>query len=224
MLFFNKKSAQFHCSLTIHSFNHVPLADDFVCLKIKPPRSVSRPHTSPNVPISSSCAFFNTSFNWNIYLNVDSTSLLLDSCIVRISVRQPIKRSSHVRLGFCEIDLAQFAGESNTSFIIPLEDCRFRGTLRCTISLLPLSGVMTFRTPPINSSIRVEVPVDEKKNTTTRNDLRVHLARSGVGEQLFASPLTPANFISDSPPCGTPTSLNQFVDDLFSDRRGDDSR
>ncbi|KAL0212748.1 hypothetical protein RCL1_006374 [Eukaryota sp. TZLM3-RCL] len=200
MLFFSKKTIQFHCSLTVNSFNEVPLAEDFVFFELKPPKSVSRsPIVSPIVPIRSGSANFDEIFTWKLDLRVNSTTLMLESSLLRISVKQRVGRSSHVLLGFSEVDLAQFAGEQNTSFIVPVQECRFLGNLRLTVSMLPISSLMTFKTPPFSQNVSIVGPIPQ--------DLNSNESKSPI-HSLFSSPIS--SFY------GTPNTSN-FVDQFLSD-------
>ncbi|KAL0215512.1 hypothetical protein P9112_007696 [Eukaryota sp. TZLM1-RC] len=209
---FSKSKTQkllFRCSLLIHSFERVPLADDFVFLKVKPPRKVSKPSVTARAPIRYNTATFDTEFTWDIPLVMDTSTFLLDSFIIRVSVRHPQKRGSHDRLGYTEIDLAGFAGESGCTAIFPLKECRFAGELRCSISMSQLNGDATYKVPPHNAII-------QEATTSRANELDTSHKPQATCISL-QSPLTPLALPVDSPPTEGVSLLknHDIVDDLF---------
>ncbi|KAL0248236.1 hypothetical protein GEMRC1_003472 [Eukaryota sp. GEM-RC1] len=214
----SKSKLCFQCTFCVNSFEHIPLADDFVFMKLIPPRSIAKPITSNKCAIQNHKATFDLSMNWDVPLTMDSDSFLLKESLLRIQVFQSSTRGRSHKLGFVDIDLAVFAGESKVTTLIPLEECRFRGVLRCTVSMVQTSGDSTFRVPELPYE---RVSRSRTNSASKKDDLRVHVISQKDNAWFGRSPLTPSSLPVDSPPqdsAGSPLNTTDIVDELFRER------
>ncbi|XP_053099495.1 protein FAM102B isoform X4 [Hemicordylus capensis] len=88
-------------------------------------------------------------------MSASATSGLLDPCICRVSVRKELKGGkAYAKLGFADLNLAEFAGSGNTTRRCLLEGYDTKNTrqdnsiLKVLISMQLMSGDPCFKTPP----------------------------------------------------------------------------
>ncbi|XP_053099494.1 protein FAM102B isoform X3 [Hemicordylus capensis] len=105
--------------------------------------------------VQANCVHWKKRFSFMCKMSASATSGLLDPCICRVSVRKELKGGkAYAKLGFADLNLAEFAGSGNTTRRCLLEGYDTKNTrqdnsiLKVLISMQLMSGDPCFKTPP----------------------------------------------------------------------------
>ncbi|XP_035750370.1 protein FAM102B isoform X1 [Egretta garzetta] len=123
-------------------------ADTGVCLKrtaVQTTREV----------VQANCVRWKKKFLFMCKISASATTGILDTCICRVSVRKELKGGkAYAKLGFADLNLAEFAGSGNTTRRCLLEGYDTKNTrqdnsiLKVLINMQLMSGDPCFKTPP----------------------------------------------------------------------------
>lgn len=160
-----KRRLTFEVKLVIHELSHIPLSagDVFVKWKLPGVRGGAYGFTEP-VPIGADHrAVWGTKFPpFNVTLSVDDDTNLLDSLVLRLSVRMNTTASAaHTRLGIVELDLAEYAGTAKTSRKCLLDKSDINSSLRITMYMEQKKGDPMFRSRAPVRPRETHEPVDD---------------------------------------------------------------
>ncbi|KAJ6658420.1 hypothetical protein lerEdw1_020124 [Lerista edwardsae] len=105
--------------------------------------------------VQANCVHWKKRFLFMCKISASATSGVLDPCICRVSVRKVKKGGkAYAKLGFADLNLAEFAGSGNTTRRCLLEGYDTKNTrqdnsiLKVLISMQLMSGDPCFKTPP----------------------------------------------------------------------------
>ncbi|KAF3821055.1 hypothetical protein GH733_011208 [Mirounga leonina] len=105
--------------------------------------------------VQENCVRWRKRFTFVCKMSANPATGLLDPCIFRVSVRKELKGGkAYSKLGFADLNLAEFAGSGSTVRCCLLEGYDTKNTrqdnsiLKVTIGMLLLSGDPCFKTPP----------------------------------------------------------------------------
>ncbi|XP_066481131.1 EEIG family member 2 isoform X2 [Tiliqua scincoides] len=108
--------------------------------------------------VQANCVHWKKQFLFMCKMSASATSGVLDPCICRVSVRKELKGGkAYAKLGFADLNLAEFAGSGNTTRRYLLEGYDTKNTrqdnsiLKVLISMQLMSGDPCFKTPPSTS-------------------------------------------------------------------------
>ncbi|MGH0182202.1 UNVERIFIED_CONTAM: hypothetical protein FKN15_008986 [Acipenser sinensis] len=103
-------------------------------------------------------------FSFICKMSANPTTGVLDPCICRVSVRKELKGGkTYSKLGFADLNMAEFAGSGSTARCCLLEGYDTKNTrqdnsiLKVTIGMTLLSGDPCFKTPP-NTAKSISIP------------------------------------------------------------------
>jgi len=165
-------------------------------------------------------------------MSANASTGLLDPCLLRISVRKEVKGGrSYQKLGFADLNLAEFAGSGSTSRRCLLEGYNTRhrqdnSILKVTILMTLLSGDPCFKVP---TPRQIAIPVDSPATGSTglvhpSRDLETEAFGLGPSSSTSASLSAKTRQISslngdgdDSPEDVSPGSS---VNDVYADMIG----
>ncbi|XP_012887305.1 PREDICTED: protein FAM102B [Dipodomys ordii] len=146
--------------------------------------------------VQANCVHWRKKFSFMCKMSASAATGILDPCIYRVSVRKELKGGkAYAKLGFADLNLAEFAGSGNTTRRCLLEGYDTKNTrqdnsiLKVLISMQLMSGDPCFKTPPSTSmSIAIagesESLEEDRKGGET---LKVHL---GIAAPLKLQPPT----------------------------------
>ncbi|OXU28136.1 hypothetical protein TSAR_005013 [Trichomalopsis sarcophagae] len=162
----------------------------------------------PREEVAEHTVRWNASFKFLCKMSANASTGILDPCILRISVRKESKGGrSFQKLGFCDLNLAEFAGAGLCRRRCLLEgyDARHRqdnSMLRVAIKMNMLSGDILFKVPsPSLKQTQLAVPgvpgavpadaVDEARAVSSPDPLhRPDAARASFIAAMSAAALT----------------------------------
>ncbi|KAF7647292.1 hypothetical protein LDENG_00174710 [Lucifuga dentata] len=105
--------------------------------------------------VQQNCVRWRKKFSFTCKMSANPITGVLDTCICRISVRKELKGGkSFSKLGFADLNIAEFAGSGSTVRCCILEGYDTKNTrqdnsiLKVTIGMTLLSGDPCFKTPP----------------------------------------------------------------------------
>ncbi|XP_036722856.1 protein FAM102B isoform X3 [Balaenoptera musculus] len=143
---------------------------------------------SPREVVQANCVHWRKKFSFMCKMSASATTGILDPCIYRVSVRKELKGGkAYAKLGFADLNLAEFAGSGNTTRRCLLEGYDTKNTrqdnsiLKVLISMQLMSGDPCFKTPPSTS---MSIPIagesesleEDRKGGET---LKIHLGIAG---------------------------------------------
>ncbi|XP_009883223.1 PREDICTED: protein FAM102B [Charadrius vociferus] len=105
--------------------------------------------------VQANCVRWKKKFLFMCKISASATTGILDTCICRVSVRKELKGGkAYAKLGFADLNLAEFAGSGNTTRRCLLEGYDTKNTrqdnsiLKVLINMQLMSGDPCFKTPP----------------------------------------------------------------------------
>ncbi|KAJ8346483.1 hypothetical protein SKAU_G00278840 [Synaphobranchus kaupii] len=161
--------------------------------------------------VQENCVRWKMRFSFVCKMSASSATGVLDPCVCRVSVRKELKGGkTFSKLGFADLNLAEFAGSGSTVRCCLLEGYDTKNTrqdnsiLKVTIGMTLLSGDPCFKTPPsIAKSVSIpgqdqSLQLDCKGEGTTTTPavgwplkLKGVVFNSGLLEELDQNPSTP---------------------------------
>jgi hypothetical protein len=151
--FSNRRELTFHISLTIHELTHVPAGYRTLYAKWKTSGNTAHACTGKH-RISDNTVTWEDTFEFDCELTVNNATNVMDSCPVRISIRQDTRSCSGFdRIGVAVIDLSEYAGNWKKTRRYLLQSSSFNSTLKVTVQTRQLSGDPLFKTRPTTDSV-----------------------------------------------------------------------
>ncbi|XP_008944299.1 PREDICTED: protein FAM102B, partial [Merops nubicus] len=144
--------------------------------------------------VQANCVRWKKKFLFLCKISASATTGILDACICRVSVRKELKGGkAYAKLGFADLNLAEFAGSGNTTRRCLLEGYDTKNTrqdnsiLKVLINMQLMSGDPCFKMPP---STATSIPIAGESES-------LHEDRKG-GENLKVLPLGMADISTKS--------------------------
>ncbi|XP_073823951.1 uncharacterized protein isoform X5 [Musca autumnalis] len=181
-----KKKYRFNVEVQLQELENVTLVNEVLFAKIRLLDGGSFQEYSSREEVRNHRVEWNRSFEFPCKMSANASTGVLDPCYLRISIRKEMKGGrSYYKLGFIDLNLAEYAGAGLTSrrFLLEGYDSRHRldnSMLTVSIKMLMLSGDILFKAPTPNLKNKQKTPTDDLVTGST-----------GVGLQ--------------SPTCLTPT-------------------
>uniref|UniRef100_A0A8C2XUT6 C2 NT-type domain-containing protein n=1 Tax=Capra hircus TaxID=9925 RepID=A0A8C2XUT6_CAPHI len=159
-----KKKFKFKVDFELEELSSVPFVNGVLFCKMRLLDGGSFTAESPREVVQANCVHWRKKFSFMCKMSASATTGVLDPCIYRVSVRKELKGGkAYAKLGFADLNLAEFAGSGNT-------------TRRCL-----LEGYDTKNTRQDNSILKVK---DRKGGET----LKIHLGIADLSAKSASVP------------------------------------
>ncbi|XP_053099492.1 protein FAM102B isoform X1 [Hemicordylus capensis] len=150
-----KKKFKFRVDMELDELSSVPFVNGILFCKVRLLDGGGFNGESSREVVQANCVHWKKRFSFMCKMSASATSGLLDPCICRVSVRKELKGGkAYAKLGFADLNLAEFAGSGNTTRRCLLEGYDTKNTrqdnsiLKVLISMQLMSGDPCFKTPP----------------------------------------------------------------------------
>ncbi|XP_037338260.2 early estrogen-induced gene 1 protein [Pungitius pungitius] len=155
MAFFaKKKKFKFQTQLTLEELSAVPFVNGVLFCKIRL-LDGDFAATSSRHEVHENCVRWRKRFSFVSKMSANPHTGVLDPSVCRVSVRKELKGGkAYTKLGFADLNMAEFAGSGSTVRCCLLEGYDTKNTrqdnsiLKVTIGMTLLSGDPCFKTPP----------------------------------------------------------------------------
>ncbi|XP_069497971.1 EEIG family member 2 isoform X2 [Ambystoma mexicanum] len=182
-----KKKFKFRVDFQLDELSSVPFVNGILFCKIRLLDGGSFNVESSREVVQANSVHWKKRFSFMCKMSASATSGILDPCVCRVSVR---------KLGFADLNLAEFAGSGNTTRRCLLEGYDTKNTrqdnsiLKVVISMQLMSGDPCFKTPPstatsIAISGDLESLHEDRKGGETS---KLHLAISDLSAKSGSVP------------------------------------
>uniref|UniRef100_A0A4X1TJA1 EEIG family member 2 n=1 Tax=Sus scrofa TaxID=9823 RepID=A0A4X1TJA1_PIG len=182
-----KKKFKFKVDFGLEELSSVPFVNGVLFCKMRLLDGGSFTAESPREVVQANCVHWKKKFSFMCKMSASAATGILDPCIYRVSVR---------KLGFADLNLAEFAGSGNTTRRCLLEGYDTKNTrqdnsiLKVLISMQLMSGDPCFKTPPSTS---MSIPIagesesleEDRKGGET---LKIHLGIADLSAKSASVP------------------------------------
>ncbi|CAM5171574.1 unnamed protein product [Natator depressus] len=155
MMMVKKKKFKFRVELELDELSSVPFVNGILFCKVRLLDGGSFSGESSREVVQANSVHWKKKFLFMCKMSASATTGILDPCICRVSVRKELKGGkAFAKLGFADLNLAEFAGSGNTTRRCLLEGYDTKNTrqdnsiLKVLISMQLMSGDPCFKTPP----------------------------------------------------------------------------
>ncbi|XP_075278345.1 EEIG family member 2 isoform X5 [Opisthocomus hoazin] len=150
-----KKKFRFRVELELDELSSVPFVNGVLFCKVRLLDGGSFSGESSREVVQANCVRWQKKFLFTCKISASATTGILDTCICRVSVRKELKGGkAYAKLGFANLNLAEFAGSGNTTRRCLLEGYDTKNTrqdnsiLKVLINMQLMSGDPCFKMPP----------------------------------------------------------------------------
>ncbi|XP_072723591.1 EEIG family member 2 isoform X2 [Mycteria americana] len=150
-----KKKFKFRVELELDELSSVPFVNGILFCKVRLLDGGSFSGESSREVVQANCVRWKKKFLFMCKISASATTGILDTCICRVSVRKELKGGkAYAKLGFADLNLAEFAGSGNTTRRCLLEGYDTKNTrqdnsiLKVLINMQLMSGDPCFKMPP----------------------------------------------------------------------------
>ncbi|XP_012690676.2 protein FAM102B-like isoform X2 [Clupea harengus] len=149
-----KKKFKFKVDFELDELSSVPFVNGVLFCKV---RLIDGGFTeeSSRQAVQANCVHWRKKFSFLCKMSANAGTGVLDPCVCRVSVRKELKGGkTFAKLGFADLNLAEFAGSGNTTRRCLLEGYDTKNTrqdnsiLKVVISMQLMSGDPCFKTAP----------------------------------------------------------------------------
>ncbi|XP_067621189.1 uncharacterized protein [Eurosta solidaginis] len=168
-----KKKYKFNVEVQLQELSEVALVNEVLFAKIRLLDGGSFQEYSSREEVRDHRVVWNRSFEFPCKMSANASTGVLDPCYLRISIRKEMKGGrSYFKLGFIDINLAEFAGAGLTSrrFLLEGYDSRHRldnSMLLVSIKMHMLSGDILFKAPTPNLKSKQKPSTDDLATAST---------------------------------------------------------
>ncbi|XP_055717630.1 protein FAM102B [Salvelinus fontinalis] len=149
-----KKKFKFKVDFELDELSSVPFVNGVLFCKVRL-LDGGFSEESSREPVHANCVRWKKRFSFPCKMSATAGTGVLDPCVCRVSVRKELKGGkTYAKLGFADLNLAEFAGSGNTTRRCLLEGYDTKNTrqdnsiLKVVISTQLMSGDPCFKTPP----------------------------------------------------------------------------
>ncbi|XP_062844354.1 protein FAM102A [Trichomycterus rosablanca] len=149
-----KKKFKFQVHFTLEELTAVPFINGMLFCKIRLLDGGDFVISSSRQEVQENCVRWRKKFSFVCKMSANPATGVLDPCICRVSVRKELKGGkAFLKLGFADLNMAEFAGSGSTVRCCILEGYDTKNTrqdnsiLKVTIGMTLLSGDPCFKTP-----------------------------------------------------------------------------
>ncbi|CAN9507864.1 unnamed protein product [Ophioblennius macclurei] len=149
-----KKKFKFKVDFELDELSSVPFVNSVLFCKVRLLDSGFSEESSRE-PVQANCVQWRKRFSFSCNMSASARTGVLDPCVCRVSVRKELQGGkAYAKLGFADLNLAEFAGSGSTTRRCLLEGYKTKNTrqdnsiLKVIISAQLVSGDPCFKTPP----------------------------------------------------------------------------
>ncbi|XP_078073355.1 early estrogen-induced gene 1 protein-like [Mustelus asterias] len=213
-----KKRFKFLVSLTLEELSAVPFVNGILFCKVRLLHGGTFSDLSSREEVQQNCVRWRKRTRFMCKMSASPVTGVLDASICRVSVRKELKGGkAFMKLGFVDLNLAEFAGAGSTTrcYILEGYDTKNRrqdnSILKVSISMQLLLGDPCFKTPSSNTTLNTIVGskdalepdckgdtggASESHRSLRPNSLRLSKCRSlimgsGISEDSDSATTTP---------------------------------
>ncbi|XP_077594126.1 early estrogen-induced gene 1 protein-like [Stigmatopora nigra] len=150
-----KKKFKFQVNFTLEELTAVPFVNGVLFCKIRLIDGGDLAVLSSREEVQHNCVRWGKKFSFVCKMSANADTGVLEACICRVSVRKELKGGkSYSKLGFADLNMAEFAGSGSKVHCCILEGYDTKNTrqdnsiLKVTIGMALLSGDPCFKLPP----------------------------------------------------------------------------
>uniref|UniRef100_A0A667XQ56 Family with sequence similarity 102 member Bb n=1 Tax=Myripristis murdjan TaxID=586833 RepID=A0A667XQ56_9TELE len=154
-----KKKFKFKVDFELDELSSVPFVNGVLFCKVRL-LDGGFSEESSREPVQANCVRWKKRFSFPCKMSASAGTGVLDPCVCRVSVRKELKGGkAYAKLGFADLNLAEFAGSGNTTRRCLLEGYDTKNTrqdnsiLKVIISTQLMSGDPCFKTPPSTATV-----------------------------------------------------------------------
>uniref|UniRef100_A0A669PR71 Family with sequence similarity 102 member B n=1 Tax=Phasianus colchicus TaxID=9054 RepID=A0A669PR71_PHACC len=193
-----KKKFKFRVELELDELSSVPFVNGILFCKVRLLDGGSFSGESSREVVQANCVRWKKKFIFMCKISASATTGILDTCICRVSVRKELKGGkAYAKLGFADLNLAEFAGSGNTTRRCLLEGYDTKNTrqdnsiLKVLINMQLMSGDPCFKMPP-STAMSIAIAGESESLHEDRKggeDLKVvHLGVADVSSKSASVP------------------------------------
>ncbi|XP_073449083.1 EEIG family member 2 isoform X1 [Aquarana catesbeiana] len=192
-----KKKFKFRVDFELDELSSVPFVNGILFCKIRLLDGGSFSVESSREVVQANSVHWKKKFSFMCKMSASAASGILDPCVCRVSVRKELKGGkAYAKLGFADLNLAEFAGSGNTIRRCLLEGYDTKNTrqdnsiLKVGISMQLMSGDPCFKTPPSTAtSIVVSGDSDSlQEDRKGRETVKLHLGVADLSSKSASVP------------------------------------
>ncbi|XP_066533770.1 protein FAM102B isoform X2 [Hoplias malabaricus] len=154
-----KKKFKFRVDFELDELSSVPFVNGVLFCKVRL-LDGGFSEESTRETVQANCVRWRKKFSFPCKMSASAGTGVLDPCVCRVSVRKELKGGkTYAKLGFADLNLAEFAGSGNTTRRCLLEGYDTKNTrqdnsiLKVIISTQLMSGDPCFKTPPSTATV-----------------------------------------------------------------------
>lgn len=159
LMMMKKKKFKFKVDFELDELSSVPFVNGVLFCKVRL-LDGGFSEESSREQVQSNCVRWRKRFSFPCKMSANAGTGVLDPCICRVSVRKELKGGkTYAKLGFADLNLAEFAGSGNTTRRCLLEGYDTKNTrqdnsiLKVIIGTQLMSGDPCFKTPPSTATV-----------------------------------------------------------------------
>ncbi|KAG3281383.1 hypothetical protein H1C71_032035 [Ictidomys tridecemlineatus] len=184
----NCSQTEFKVDFELEELSSVPFVNGVLFCKMRLLDGGSFTAESSREVVQANCVHWRKKFSFMCKMSASAATGILDPCIYRVSVRKELKGGkAYAKLGFADLNLAEFAGSGNTTRRCLLEGYDTKNT-RQDNSILKLE-MFIYRPPSTSMSIPIagesESLEEDRKGGET---LKVHLGIADLSAKSASVP------------------------------------
>ncbi|XP_050407120.1 early estrogen-induced gene 1 protein isoform X2 [Patella vulgata] len=148
-----KKKFKFHVNFMVEEISSVPFVSGILFAKIRLHDGGNFCEFSNREEVRNNRVDWNSKFEFACKMTANVNTGVLEPCVCRVSVRRELKGGrSHHKLGFADINLAEFAGSGAQSrrYLLEGYDTKHRqdnSNIKITVEMSLISGDPVFKVP-----------------------------------------------------------------------------
>lgn len=159
LMMMKKKKFKFKVDFELDELSSVPFVNGVLFCKVRL-LDGGFSEESSREQVQANCVRWRKRFSFPCKMSANAGTGVLDPCICRVSVRKELKGGkAYAKLGFADLNLAEFAGSGNTTRRCLLEGYDTKNTrqdnsiLKVIIGTQLMSGDPCFKTPPSTATV-----------------------------------------------------------------------
>ncbi|PWA21075.1 hypothetical protein CCH79_00009497, partial [Gambusia affinis] len=159
LMMMKKKKFKFRVDFELDELSSVPIVNGVLFCKVRL-LDGGFSEESSREPVQANCVRWRKRFSFPCKMSASAGTGVLDPCMCRVSVRKELKGGkAYAKLGFADLNLAEFAGSGNTTRRCLLEGYDTKNTrqdnsiLKVIIGTQLMSGDPCFKTPPSTATV-----------------------------------------------------------------------
>ncbi|XP_075038680.1 EEIG family member 2 [Mixophyes fleayi] len=192
-----KKKFKFRVDFELDELSSVPFVNGILFCKVRLLDGGSFNVESSREVVQANSVHWKKKLSFMCKMSASAASGILDPCVCRVSVRKELKGGkAYAKLGFADLNLAEFAGSGNTIRRCLLEGYDTKNTrqdnsiLKVWINMQLMSGDPCFKTAP-STATSIATPGDSdslQEGRKGRETLKLHLGVADLSSKSASVP------------------------------------